>query len=191
MQVPLAVANMFDARLNNDRVAGTAPLCSFLTLLTAGYFCTETLIICRNYKEHGIEPLIHATVCIAFFVMVAYKKRMQWFVPRVLFFECSTPLVHMRWLLASMGLADTKLYKVNGIAMMSAFFVCRVVWGTSTPLLLPYRAMHAPLLLSFLFLCPLTTAHRDPFYPCEIDTAHRYFRGCIRRSLSQGYHAST
>ena len=86
--------------------------------------------------------MIHATVCIAFFVMVAYKKRMQWFVPRVLFFECSTPLVHMRWLLASMGLSDTKLYKVNGIAMMSAFFVCRVVWGTSTLPQLPRHAMH-------------------------------------------------
>jgi hypothetical protein len=132
VQVPLSIAAMFDKRLNNDRVYGVSPLCSFLTLLTGGYFCTESLMICRNFEEHGVEPLAHAVVCVAFFILVAYTKKMQWFVPRVLFFECSTPLVHFRWLLASMGLADTTLYKVNGISMMAAFFVCRVVWGTST-----------------------------------------------------------
>lgn len=152
VQVPLAVASMFNARLNNDRVEGATPLCTFLTLITAGYFCTESLIICRNFEEHGVEPLAHATVCVAFFCLVAYTKKMQWFVPRVLFFELSTPLVHMRWLLASMGLSDTKLYKVNGISMMSAFFVCRVVWGTSAlhSTDLPERVAER-----FFLLCPL------------------------------------
>jgi hypothetical protein len=137
VQVPLAVASMFDARLNQDRVTGATPLCTFLTLLTGGYFVTESLIICRNFEEHGVEPLAHAAVCVCFFLLVAFTKKMQWFVPRVLFFECSTPLVHLRWLLQSLGLGETTFYKVNGISMMAAFFVCRVVWGTSaSPVLL-------------------------------------------------------
>lgn len=131
LQIPLAIATMFQKQLNNDRVGGTTPLCSFLTNLTAGYFCTETVIICKNFKEHGIEPLLHGAVCVVFFLMAAYKRKMQWFVGRVLFFECSTPLVHMRWFLASMGMADSTLYKVNGLSMMAAFLGCRVLWGTS------------------------------------------------------------
>jgi hypothetical protein len=151
VQVPLAVASMFDARLNQDRVTGATPLCTFLTLLTGGYFVTESLIICRNFEEHGVEPLAHAAVCVCFFLLVAFTKKMQWFVPRVLFFECSTPLVHLRWLLQSLGLGETTFYKVNGISMMAAFFVCRVVWGTSA----------SPLFLYIMFARSLlgTTPH--------------------------------
>jgi hypothetical protein len=122
---------MFQATINNDRIYGCTELSNFLANLTAGYFCTESLIICRNYKEHGFEPLAHAAVCVAFFVTVSVQRKLHWFVPRVLFFECSTPLVHARWLLASLGMSHTRLYKANGIAMIAAFFACRVVWGTS------------------------------------------------------------
>lgn len=163
----MAVVAMFQPPLNKDKIYGHTDLSSFLTTLTAGYFCTETLIICRNYKEHGLEPLTHAAVCVAFFITCAVQRKLHWFVPRVLFFECSTPLVHMRWLLASLGMGHTRLYKANGIAMISAFFLCRVVWGTSAPPTIYYcfsLCCACGSALNCLWLCSCT---REQFtFPC-------------------------
>lgn len=44
--------------------------------------------------------------------------------------ELSTPFVNVRWLLAKMGHDTSRLYVVNGLAMVVAFFLCRNVWGT-------------------------------------------------------------
>lgn len=44
--------------------------------------------------------------------------------------ELSTPFVHFRWLLSTMGRADGPLYIANGLAMVAVFFCCRNLWGT-------------------------------------------------------------
>lgn len=43
--------------------------------------------------------------------------------------ELSTPFVNFRWLMAKMGLDNSKLYIANGLAMLGVFFLCRNVWG--------------------------------------------------------------
>lgn len=49
---------------------------------------------------------------------------------RVLMFEVSTPLVHLRWLLQALGKSRTRAYKINGLAMMGAFALVRCTFGT-------------------------------------------------------------
>jgi hypothetical protein len=44
--------------------------------------------------------------------------------------EMSTPFVHVRWLLSARGLSSSRLYLVNGLAMVAVFFCCRNLWGT-------------------------------------------------------------
>jgi hypothetical protein len=135
-QIPLAFAALFQERLNRDKMHGVTSYARTISLLSAGYFLTDTCIVLSHFKEHGAEPLAHALICVTFFVFSATKERMQYFVPRVLMFEISTPFVHLRWLLHALGRSRTRLYKANGIAMISAFFGTRVIYGTSVhPLL--------------------------------------------------------
>eukprot|EP00892_Ulva_mutabilis_P005252 jgi/Ulvmu1/3099/UM015_0139.1 len=130
LAVPLAIALMFDPGLNSDTVHGSSGLARMVVLLSAGYFLVDGAVVVRNFKEHGPEPLIHAIICSTFFVYCAVKRKLLYYAPRLLFFELSTPFVHVRWFLHSIGLQKSKLYKVNGIAMVGSFFVCRILWGT-------------------------------------------------------------
>ena len=54
------------------------------------------------------------------------------FVPGAAFlmWELSTPFVNIRWLLSAMGRSESRLYMLNGLAMVAMFFCCRNLWGT-------------------------------------------------------------
>jgi TLC domain len=130
LQVPLAFAALFQRELNNDKMHGTTEYARAISLVSAGYFVADTSIILKHFKEHGPEPLFHAVICVTFFVYSAAKHKMQYWVPRTLMFECSTPFVHLRWLLHALGRSKTRGYKINGLAMIGAFFACRIVYGT-------------------------------------------------------------
>lgn len=133
MQVPLAVILMFDRSLNGDVVHGCSALARITAQLTGGYFIVDGVVVARNFSEHGIQPLIHALTSCAFFSYAAASRHLLYFTPRFLFFELSTPFVQLRWFLHSLQLQKTKLYKINGVAMLGSFCACRIVWGTSAP----------------------------------------------------------
>ena len=50
-----------------------------------------------------------------------------------LMWEVSTPCVHLRWLLYHVGKHHTRLYIINGLAMLATFFCCRNVLGLGGP----------------------------------------------------------
>jgi TLC domain len=130
LQVPLAFAALFQKKLNDDKMHGVTSYARALSLVSAGYFVADTSIVLKHFKEHGPEPLAHAIICVTFFVFSALKEKMQYWVPRTLMFECSTPLVHLRWLLHALGRSKTPFYKVNGLAMIGVFAACRIIYGT-------------------------------------------------------------
>lgn len=130
VQLPLAFAALFQKSLNSNMMHGVNGYARALSLVSAGYFVTDIAIVATNFKEHGPEPFLHALICVTFFVYSSVKRRMQFFVPRVLMYELSTPFVHARWLLKVLGLSRTRLYRRNGLAMIASFFGCRIVWGT-------------------------------------------------------------
>lgn len=130
MQVPLAFAAMMQKELNRDKFHGVTSFARTLSLVSAGYFIADMSIILKHFKEHGAEPLAHAVICVTFFVFSAVKRKMQYFVPRTLMFECSTPFVHLRWFLHALGRSKTRFYKINGLTMIGVFAACRVFYGT-------------------------------------------------------------
>lgn len=134
MQVPLAIVLMLDRSLNSDVVHGCSALARMTAQLTGGYFIVDGAVVVRNFSEHGFQPLMHALISSAFFSYAVASRHLLYFTPRFLFFELSTPFVHLRWFLHSLQLQKTKLYKINGLAMLGSFFACRIVWGTSAPL---------------------------------------------------------
>jgi hypothetical protein len=110
----MSIVVMFQEPLNRDPMHGSTPLARSLTLISAGYFIVDGAIIGTRFHEHGLEPLSHAIICVTYF-----------------FYEISTPFVQTRWFMYSLGYQNTRAYKINGLAMIGAFFGARVVWGTS------------------------------------------------------------
>jgi hypothetical protein len=168
LQVPLAFAAMMQKELKRDKFHGVTDFARTLSLVSAGYFVADMAIILKHYKEHGVEPLAHAIICVNFFVFSAVKRKMQYFVPRTLMFECSTPFVHLRWFLHALGRSKTRLYKMNGLAMIGAFAACRVFYGTSASasrlcISSAYRSVHLciPLLLIEFVTLPKTHQSRE------------------------------
>ena len=130
-QIPMAIVALFQKRLNEDMFHGSTDYTKVTALISSGYFLVDTSIVLKHFGEHGPEPLIHAVICVTFFTYSAIKKHLQWFVPRLLLWELSTPFVHLRWLLHALGKSKTKFYKVNGLLMMAVFFGTRIFFGTS------------------------------------------------------------
>ncbi len=58
--------------------------------------------------------------------------------------EVSTPFVYMRWFLYTFGKSETKFYIVNGLLMVSTFFIFRNIMGVGAP---PSHALPYPELL--------------------------------------------
>lgn len=53
----------------------------------------------------------------------------QFYSPTFLIFEVSTLFVNMRWVLVELGLKTSKLYIYNGLSLLLAWFLFRIVWG--------------------------------------------------------------
>jgi len=53
----------------------------------------------------------------------------HYYAPTFLLFEATTLFVNVRWLLVELQLKDTKLYLYNGLALLLAWFVVRILWG--------------------------------------------------------------
>ncbi|CAH1247402.1 TMEM56 [Branchiostoma lanceolatum] len=49
-----------------------------------------------------------------------------WIMSTFLYYEASTPFVHLRSILSKLGWKHTSLYTVNGLVLMTVFFLCRV-----------------------------------------------------------------
>jgi hypothetical protein len=50
----------------------------------------------------------------------------------LLFFEASTPFLHIRWFMSQFGLDKSRTYFLNSILFAVVFFLCRILFGLTT-----------------------------------------------------------
>ena len=73
-------------------------------------------------------------------------------------YELSTPFLNVHWMLDKLGKTGSDLQLHNGIALMTSFFGCRLVWGTyqtwllTNDMLAAYRAGPVPKVLFGTYL---------------------------------------
>lgn len=78
-------------------------------------------------------------------------------------YELSTPFLNVHWMLDKLGMTGSNLQLYNGIALMSTFFGCRLVWGSYQTWLLTrdmitaWRSGPVPNLLFAVYLLSNTT----------------------------------
>ena len=122
LAVPLAVRCV--VTLPRPRLVSTSPASAALTTWSAGYFTYDV------FASVGSPVyLFHAFAAGSVYWYGFHTQMLHHAAASHMLWELSTPFVHFREHLETTGRRETTLYKVNGVAMMIAFFLCRNVGG--------------------------------------------------------------
>ncbi|CDH55806.1 tlc domain-containing protein [Lichtheimia corymbifera JMRC:FSU:9682] len=82
----------------------------------------------RYIKYQGIGMVFHG---IAGFVVIffSYRPFINYYGSIFLLYEASTPFLNFNWFMDKLGWTGSKLQLVNGIILISTFFIARIVVG--------------------------------------------------------------
>mmetsp|Transcript_23712 Transcript_23712/g.59786 ORF Transcript_23712/g.59786 Transcript_23712/m.59786 type:complete len:275 (-) Transcript_23712:135-959(-) len=120
---------LFMPDLRSDPCYTGSVLSNHLAGFSASYFLHDIANVVLNFKEEGAGYLIHGVCCSGLYTYIYFTGWGEWFGAAFLTWEMSTPFVHLRWFLYTMGLKDSKLYMCNGLCMVASFFLARNVLG--------------------------------------------------------------
>lgn len=118
-----------DAQLRDVPVVGATARSLLLSAVATGYFIYDSAVVLYHVKDDGAAFLVHGVLCLGTFGLATMYRVYQLYAPTFLLFEMTTFFVNARWLLLELGLKDSRLYLYNGLAMLFAWFVVRIVWG--------------------------------------------------------------
>lgn len=112
-------------------VRGTYPFAALVNSFTVGYFIWDLLYCCVfHYDMFGPEFLFHAFGALTVFG-ATYIPFCQPYLCSFLIYELSTPFVQLHWMFtrSPKGMWSSKVITINGIFLITAFFIVRLVWG--------------------------------------------------------------
>ncbi|KAL6104993.1 tlcd3a [Pungitius sinensis] len=90
----------------------------------------HSLQMARAFLAKDRMLVIHHLVLLLFFLPITlfYRRGLgDFFIGCFFIAEFSTPFVSMGKILIQLGLDDTRLHRVNGVAALLSFFVCRIL----------------------------------------------------------------
>ncbi|GMH35881.1 hypothetical protein BSKO_03749 [Bryopsis sp. KO-2023] len=128
IQVPFAFLVMRDPKVSGDRMYGATQTSRLFCCITAGYFLVD-LFICMGQHHEGPLFFVHAAFAFTLYAHGSFTGFMHFYGAAFIMWEISTFFVHMRWVLLKMGKENSKMYIINGVSMIVAFFGVRVLFG--------------------------------------------------------------
>ncbi|KAG5370370.1 Topoisomerase I damage affected protein 4 [Yarrowia sp. C11] len=128
--VPLAFFCFNDPILSANIITAYTPWTGFLGSLATGYFVWDLIICARYVNLFGVGFLLHA-ICALFVFVQGFRPYVMGMMGHFLMFEMSTPFVNMNWFVSRLpkGTFPSWFEAANGIALMTVFFGCRMIWG--------------------------------------------------------------
>lgn len=94
-----------------------------------GYFVWDTWVSCKHSTLFGMGFVLHAVAALITFLQSFYPFMLNYGAPFV-WFEASTPFVNIHWFATHVkGLVSERMYKINGLSLITVFFLCRIVSG--------------------------------------------------------------
>lgn len=127
--VPLALYCLQQQELDSDRMKAHTVWSTRVVTFSCGYFMHDLLTCLMDFDSWKGGYLAHALACFTVFFLGSNQGTLHFYGACFLLWELSTPFVHIRWILKSIGKERTALYTMNGLLMMAVFFLCRNVFG--------------------------------------------------------------
>ncbi|AEO54401.1 hypothetical protein MYCTH_2296939 [Thermothelomyces thermophilus ATCC 42464] len=130
----LALWVMFadEERKNMDfeqRIWGYTGACGLTQALAAGYFVWDLGITLLNLDIFGLGLLAHAISALTVYIF-GFRPYLNYYSPIFILYELSTPFLNIHWFFDKLNMTGSKPQLYNGIALLTTFFLCRLVWGT-------------------------------------------------------------
>ncbi|XP_066268906.1 TLC domain-containing protein 4-A-like isoform X1 [Branchiostoma lanceolatum] len=91
-----------------------------------GYTIADVLMMMRHKSLFSKVFLVHHFVGTLCGLAGTMFTSVPWIMSTYLYYEASSPFVHLRFLLSNLGWKKTRLYTVNALLLMTVFFLCRV-----------------------------------------------------------------
>ncbi|CAN0876812.1 TLC domain-containing protein 4 [Linum grandiflorum] len=96
--------------------------------VSVGYFLTDLAMIVWCYPVlGGVEYLLHHGLSLFSIILAILSGNAQIYILMVLFTECTTPFVNLRWYLDVAGQKTSKLYIYNGVMLFLGWLVARIL----------------------------------------------------------------
>ncbi|KAK3986911.1 TRAM, LAG1 and CLN8 domain-protein [Cladorrhinum sp. PSN332] len=130
----LALWAMFvdEERKNMDfeqRIWGYTGTSGMIQALACGYFVWDLGVTLLNLDIFGPGVLAHAVSALTVYSF-GFRPYLNYYSPVFILYELSTPFLNIHWFCDKLNMTGSKVQLYNGIALLSTFFSCRLVWGT-------------------------------------------------------------
>ncbi|CAK7265830.1 hypothetical protein SEPCBS57363_001778 [Sporothrix epigloea] len=136
-----------------ERIYGYVSTSATISAFACGYFLWDLVITLLNFDAFGPGLLAHAFSALAVFSFGFQEARSDCILDLVLalleqltnsqqrpfltyygcvfiLYELSTPFLNVHWFCDKLGMTGSRLQLYNGIALLTTFFSCRLIYGT-------------------------------------------------------------
>ncbi|KAI9312648.1 TLC domain-containing protein [Dichotomocladium elegans] len=118
----------YDTELAANRVFGYSPFASDIYSVSCGYFIWDVMMAIRYVKYQGISMVFHGAAGFAV-IFFAYRPFINYYGSIFLLYEASTPFLNFNWFMDKLGWTGSRTQLVNGIVLITVFFLARIVAG--------------------------------------------------------------
>ncbi|KAJ5551279.1 hypothetical protein N7461_005977 [Penicillium sp. DV-2018c] len=114
---------------SGERVFGYTGSCGLIQALAVGYFVYDLIVSIVHVRMFGIGLLFHAVSALWVFSL-GFRPFLNYYAPTFILYELSSPFLNIHWFLDKVDMTGSRAQWYNGMALLSSFFACRLVWGT-------------------------------------------------------------
>ncbi|KAI9317657.1 DUF887-domain-containing protein [Dichotomocladium elegans] len=123
-----SVLILMDGNLKQDRVFGYSAFAANIYSISCGYFIWDVITAIMYVKYQGISMVLHGVI--GFIVIfLGYRPFINYYGAVFLLYEASTPFLNFNWFMDKLGWTGSKIQMVNGIILISVFFMARIAVG--------------------------------------------------------------
>ncbi|PGH06560.1 hypothetical protein AJ79_06499 [Helicocarpus griseus UAMH5409] len=112
-----------------ERVWGYSGACSLIQAMAVGYFIWDLIVSTRYIGVFGIGLWFHAVSALWVFSL-GFRPFVSYYGPTFILYELSSPFLNFHWFFDKVNMTGGRAQWYNGMALLSVFFCCRLVWGT-------------------------------------------------------------
>ncbi|TVY88232.1 putative TLC domain-containing protein [Lachnellula willkommii] len=111
-----------------ERLWGYTGAAGMVQALATGYFLFDLSVMIRYLDVFGVGMLTHASSCLLTYTL-GFRPVFNYYGCVFMLYELSTPFLNIHWFFDKLGMTGSKAQLYNGLALVSVFFSCRLVWG--------------------------------------------------------------